>query len=298
MADLAEEVKDQVDGCLQAAFGEENPEVFGTALCILMQEEKHYRTLARLLSNQVAFKAYVLKMVEPPNPQSQDNTPLSEDEVEAMLTECKDRFGTELQRMEQAGIVSLSMQTALKTSSATFFVAGRAASAVFAQQASQAMATAVAHHLASDILRISSFAAPDLGTFFLTRIASNVLKNAGDAEKQLALRAETLANGSKLVARAGVVLQVGIMGYQFYDNIRKYCKGEIDGYTLAENLTSVVVTTGASAAGAAGAVALCAGAGPPGLIFAGIAGGMCAAFCSDFVFRGAFQGLLIGLSLD
>lgn len=290
MADLADEVKNQVEEGLQAAFAE-NPAAFGAALCVLITEPKHYRALSRLLSNQAALKGYVLQMLEPPNTQSQDNPPLSEDEAEAMLTECKDRFGTELLRMEEAGIVSLSMQTALKRSSATFFVAGRAASAVFAQQASQAAARAVAMHLTSDICKIYSYVAPDLAQSLLAKLASDGLKMAGNAEKQLALRAEALANGSKMVARAGVVLQVGIMGYEFYTNIRKYYKGEIDGYTLAENMTSVAVTTGASTAGAAGATMLCAGAGPVGLIFAGVAGGILAAAFSDFVLRGAFQGL-------
>ena len=293
MADLAEEVKNQVDAALEAAFGVEelDEEVYGTALCILIQEPKHYRTLSRLLSKQAAFKAYVLKMVEPPNTQSQDNPPLSEDEAEAMLIECKDRFGTELLRMEQAGIVSLSMQTALKRSSATFFVAGRAASAVFAQQASQAAARVVLAQQLARASHIVSISSSDLGTFVLGQIVARGWKNVALAENQLAASAEALANGSKLVARAGVVLQVGIMGYEFYTNIRKYYKGEIDGYTLAENLTSVVVTTGASTAGAAGAVALCAGAGPAGLAFAAVAGGLIAAALSDSVLRGAFQGL-------
>ena len=244
MAEPEEEVINQVEAGLEASFVEEHPQIYGTAMCILMQEPKHYRPLARLLSNQTAFKSYILQMLAPHKMQGLDRSLLSEDEPESILLECKDRFGTQVQSSGKTGILALSVQSALKRSSATFFKAGSAVSAA------QPVTTAV--------------------------VGSSIFANA------------------RVVGNAGVVLAVGYMGYEFYSFMRQYFKGEIDGYALIEELTSMVVTMAAAFAGSAGALALCAGAGPWGLGFAAVAGGVIAVGLSDAAIRSVFQGVLIG----
>ena len=76
-----------------------------------------------------------------------------------------------------------------------------------------------------------------------------------------------------------------------YSNIQSYWKGEIDGYKCAENLTTSFLSLSAGFAGWAGAVALCAGAGPCGLIFAGVAGGVLATGLTALGVRAIFQGM-------
>merc|ERR1712183_1254460 len=65
--------------------------------------------------------------------------------------------------------------------------------------------------------------------------ASQAAASTDAAEKsmQIVQQTETLAFYSKWAGRAGVVLTVGLLGYEFYSNIRMYYKGEIDATKCA-----------------------------------------------------------------
>eukprot|EP00403_Amphidinium_massartii_P040915 CAMPEP_0178441186 /NCGR_PEP_ID=MMETSP0689_2-20121128/37324_1 /TAXON_ID=160604 /ORGANISM="Amphidinium massartii, Strain CS-259" /LENGTH=252 /DNA_ID=CAMNT_0020064303 /DNA_START=16 /DNA_END=774 /DNA_ORIENTATION=+ len=98
-----------------------------------------------------------------------------------------------------------------------------------------------------------------------------------------------LAKCAKWAAEAVLILQVGLLGYEFYSKIRSFYKGEIDGYKCSENLTVVSASTSGSFAGAAIGAALIARAGPVELVLGAVAGSIAAGAATSWATRAAFQ---------
>ena len=125
----------------------------------------------------------------------------------------------------------------------------------------------------------------------IVSLAADGSETAAVASRQLAQRMQTMSTVCTWASRAGTVLTVGMLGYELYNSIRMYWKGEIDGYKCAENLAWSFGAAAAGFAGGAGAVALCAGAGPWGLLFAGFAGGILASGVTTMGIKLLFQSL-------
>ena len=298
-AGVSHEVKNEVDAKVKELFGasDSDQSKWGVIVFCLATNPTYYSGLAIVKDVPPALKAFLDTMLHKEfNPPAEEGaqTTQTPDEAEMMLKECKDTWGTEIQRLEDAGIVSAAMTQGLKKC-VVGVQPGAAAACTVAMNASvAAMNRALLHTAIQQWSGAASLVAQVSGNpvqaVFLAMLSDGA-ESAAIASRQLALRMETVSTVCKWTSRAGVVLTVGVLGYELYDNIRKYWKGEIDGYTCAENLTTSFGTAAAGFAGAAGAVALCAGAGPWGLVFAGVAGAVLASGLTTVAVKAIFQGL-------
>ena len=282
MSTPTEELQNQVDEKLVELYQTSDPEKLGEIMYALtLDGERHYRALAKIRASPVAMRSYVDCMLQ------------NQDECEALLNECRDRFGTQVPRLEKAGIVSLSIRQGLTKAYAGMAIGSSAAAAQLVERSAQAaVRTNILHPIkntARQLARASALSGNPVSS--LSYLVLSESASAAAVSEQVTQRLATAGTVAKCASPACVVLTVGMMGYELYSDIRSYWKGEIDGYKCAENLTSSFASVGAGFAGGAGAVALCAGAGPCGLIFAGVAGGVLATGLTALGVRAIFQGM-------
>jgi len=101
---------------------------------------------------------------------------------------------------------------------------------------------------------------------------------------------------------ATVVLPIGLLGYQFACDVKKYYKGEIDAGELAESTTKNVASMGAGCVGGYGGAVVGAEVGfvggPVGAMVGGVVGavvgGVAGAIIGDTVASSALNSLLGG----
>merc|ERR1712232_1228807 len=107
------------------------------------------------------------------------------------------------------------------------------------------------------------------------------LKAVKGADKA-AIQAAKTAKYASWMKGAGSVLTVGLLGYEFYINLKNWNEGKIDGVACTRNISGTVV--GMTASYAAGA-ALGSVAGPAGMLVGGIVGGLIASELTYGVFN-------------
>ena len=298
MSDCSEAMQNEVDAKVMEVF-DEDEDTMGVVLGFLCLQPQHYSKLWKLKSRDTAFKACIRQLLTASSSFAgadqtrEDDRPLDEIEAEHMLMECKDRYDTQLLRLEKAGIVSKSIQEGLKKSSASMAVGAAAAATQLVGMSAAAAGRAASQTVLSHMLQGGSYVSALRGDFLRALILRDSSAAAGveaAASKQLATRFSNMGTVCKWTSRAGVVLTVGMLGYDFYYNVRDYYSGKIDGYTCAQNLTASCCSVAAGIGGGAAACALCAGAGPWGLAFAGVAGGILASGLSEVGVRAIFEG--------
>jgi hypothetical protein len=239
---LTEEQENAVNDALDAKLGDDEFAAVTMFLNLSEDSDKHYKALHMLLGRESALKAYVDRLVqlaasdlpEPPSEAQQ---------ADFMLVEYKDKFALAKPRernlLEKLQARSMSGATSALVPAAT----------IASQQATSNAVSACVTFL-------------DQGT-----VAS--LENAITAIE----RCSTIVKYSKYIGRAAWVLQVGLIGYEFYTHIRQWWKGEIDGVACAKGCTTAVTTAAAGlAAGFVCGLAL----GVPGAIAGGIIGAVVA----------------------
>lgn len=299
--EVSPEEKNAVDTKLMELYAENDPETLGKIMVILVTDPLYYQGLAKIKDLPPAvMEAYVTGMIQkalPPGGGDEGLTADSEltpDEAEKMLMECKDRWGTELLRLEEAGIISVAICNGIKRTTAGVTLGAAAASTVVLRASVQAMNRAMILTFVSEVSQAASIVSRNSGNvvesiFF--SLLSGEAEASATVSQQVALRMQTASTVCKYASRAGLVLSVGLLGYELYSEVRKYWKGEIDGYTCAQNLTTSFSSAAAGFAGGAGAIALCAGAGPWGLLFAGVAGALMASGLTTMAVKAAFEGI-------
>ncbi|CAE7752371.1 dnaJ [Symbiodinium sp. CCMP2592] len=286
----ADEVRNSVDFVLQSLYAEK-PEKFGEVMFLLCTMDEHYSYLAKLTSIPKAMDTYLEKLIlQSPMPSpGTAGIPSSVDEAELMLNDCRDRFGTNVVRLEKAGIISRSILDGLSRSHAGMAVGCAEAAAQFAGMTSHSLQRAF---VMTAVSRVAEVVPMDQGNvfqaIFMKRLA-NATAVESELAQQLAKRYGDFGACCKWAGAAGAILQVGLLGYELYADIRKYWKGEIDGYQCAENLSSSFASAAAAAGGGLAAVTLCAGAAPCGLIFASLAAACVASGLTSFAVRACFQ---------
>ncbi|CAL1129005.1 unnamed protein product [Cladocopium goreaui] len=289
-----DEVKNEIDAKVKELFETSDPETYGEFTFFLVMHEEHYSGLAKVKDVPAALRAYVKKALRVTDMPMEEGEVLTPDEAEMMLNECRDRWGTEIQRLEDAGIVSSAMLQGMKSAQTSLVPAATAAGSAAIRLSAAAINVAARHTFVAVVYRVGSVATAAsgdiFGSIFLSIVADGA-EIASLASRQLAQRMQNVSTVCTWASRAGTVLTVGMLGYELYSNIRMYWKGEIDGYKCAENLASSFGAAAAGFAGGAGAVALCAGAGPWGLIFAGLAGGVLASGLTTMGVKSLFQSL-------
>eukprot|EP00439_Symbiodinium_sp_Y106_P054018 s7170_g7.t1 len=288
-----DEVRNSVDCVLQSLYAEK-PEKFGEVMFLLCTMDEHYSYLAKLTSIPKAMETYLERLIlQSPMPSPGTAAiPSSVDEAEVMLNDCRDRFGTNVVRLEKAGIISRSILDGLSRSHAGMAVGCAGAAAQFAGMTSHSLQRAFVMTAVSRVAEAGRVVPMDPGNvfqaIFMKRLA-NATAVESELAQQLAKRYGDLGTCCKWAGAAGAILQVGLLGYELYADIRKYWKGEIDGYQCAENLTSSFASAAAGAGGGLAAVTLCAGATPWGLIFASLAAACVASGLTSLAVRECFQ---------
>jgi len=299
-------------------------EQLGVVLFCLTTEPKHYEALAFLLSNHAGMQYcdHLLSAGVQPMP-TRSPAQAEEEEAAMMLNECRDRFGPEIRRLEDNGILAPGFKYGVKVAQTGAWLPAASPAGVthftgqaaaFTQQAADAsgkmaealqaaqQSTLVTSEATKQAASLSKYAK----SFWLVKSHEIVAQGAqqqvrvsqtavqvASAESAsctaLAQNSDTLAKCSPYAGYAGVVLTVSFMGYELYNQIRRYYKHEIDGYKCAENLTATILSTGAGFVGGCIGTVLVAGAGPAGVVLGAVAGSIIGAGAVRSNVHGIFQ---------
>ena len=268
---LLDKVKNEIDAMVKELYEESDQEKWCIIVALLMTNPEHYSELAKV------------KDVDMPTLRAC---------LDAMLHQA---FAIVLKRM--AADSGISLHQGMKNAQASIVPASLAAGAAAIQASNafrhQAMLVTLVHRWSRIYGPLLLVTGNPVGAVlsYLGFFCADVAETVAATQYQRAARMETMTSVCTFGARAGSVLTLGMLGWELSSNIRQYWKGEIDGHTCAENLTASFGATAASLAGSCGAVALCAGAGPWGLLFAGIAGGAAASALTGAAVKKLFRKL-------
>ena len=135
-----DEVKNEIDAKVKELFETSEPEKYGEIVCLLMVQPEYYSGLAKVKGVPAALRACVNKLhcMNSEMPMEEGEVPVP-NEADMMLNECRDRWGTEIQRLEDAGIVSSAMLQGMKNVKTSVVPTARAAGGAAAKASAAAL---------------------------------------------------------------------------------------------------------------------------------------------------------------
>ena len=279
------EVKNDIDKKVKTLY-EGEPAKYGMIMYLLIAQPEHYANLQQVRDVPEALQAYLTHMQLPA---AKIKSP---DEAESMLMEYKNHWANEIQRWEDASTFTVAFCQTLKTAHASLAPAAAAASGAASAAAAEAFGESMLHVLCSCHSLMKSQTALLTGDFLncpMHYISSELHDRAAQAGFESAQSFAKVSTVCRYASRASLVLTAGTLSYELYSNIQMYWRGEIDGSACAERLTTSFGSTAAGFGGGVAAVALCAGAGPCGLLLAGLVGGVACSMFTTMAVSSIFQ---------